>query len=185
MLYLGKKDQAIPYFLKAAEDMERLIMIFTEKKNLEQMYRCKHIQANYFRLAEDNEKSRQLLQELLPAYISLYEQIYEKNDEQGITVVSRLTDCLFFIEDYEKSIYYGKKVRHWFPISLGYAEGILLNDENRIVYTLNYVMKDIESQKSQPYDTGSETSLWDWVDIGRRLLGLPSKLDMLHLEENI
>lgn len=177
LVYLGEKSKAIPYFLKAVADMERLIKIVAEKKNLEQIYCYQHIQANYYRLAGEKEKSQQILHELVLSYVDLYEQTYKRNAKQGISILNRLSDCIFFIEDYEKSIYYGKKVRHWFPISLGYAEGILYHDEKRISFTLNYVMKEIKRENSQPYDTGSETSLWDWYEIGKRLLELPSRLD--------
>ncbi|SEN24216.1 hypothetical protein [Lihuaxuella thermophila] len=169
LFYLGEAEKAKAYFLEAAKRIVNLIAVF-ERKNRKEFVRLKLVQANYYRLAGEKRQSVKQYAELRDLYLNMFETDYEGDQDRAIGILNNLSYCHFFLEDYEKSIRFGKMVSEWEPISLGYSEGIFLQDKKRIESTLDDVIKEIKREKSVPYDTGAEVSLWDWYEIGRELL---------------
>ncbi|MGW1681686.1 hypothetical protein [Saccharopolyspora sp. NPDC002376] len=179
LLYLGEEEKAVPYFLEGAEHLNRLIQIVIERRNnLTEAYRCKQIQANYYRLAGFAEQSQSIYEELSVAYLELYREKYRSDPDFGVSILHETGECFYFLGDYEKSIFYGKQVKHWFPIYLGYAEAIRDHNKRRIKETLDCVIEGIKEERTLPYYTGSTVSLWDWYEIGRNLLRLDSELGL-------
>lgn len=169
LFYLGEKEEAKAYFLEAAKRIEKLMAVF-EKENQKEFARVQLIQANYYRLAGEKTQSIERYDEIQELLKSMFEKDYEGDQKKGISLLNNLSYCYFFLEDYEQSIHYGKMVTEWYPISLGYSEGIFHSEKKQIESTLNYVIKQIKKENSVPYDTGAEVSLWDWYEIGKKLL---------------
>ncbi|MDM5227234.1 hypothetical protein QUF73_13570 [Cytobacillus sp. NJ13] len=165
--FFDENEKAAEYFIEAAKLIEKPMAVF-EKKNQKEYSRLKLIQANYYRLAGEREKSLQQYRELSNLLEDLLH--YGGDKEQSEGVLTNLSYCHFFLSDYEKSIFFGKRVKEWVPISLGFSEGIFYNDQARIEAAIVDVIEDIGREKSLLYYTGAEVSLWDWYEIGKDLL---------------
>ncbi|WP_299094062.1 hypothetical protein [uncultured Metabacillus sp.] len=168
LFYLGEKEKAKAYFLEAAGRIANLLSVF-EKRNQTEFARIKMVQANFYRLAGDNTESLKQYEEIQGLLLHLFKTEYEENVDKGNSLLSKLSTCYFFLEDYEKSVHYGSMVKEWQPIAQGYSEGILHKNNKQIQSTLDHVIKEINHEKSVPYDTGAEISLWDWYEIGKEL----------------
>lgn len=169
LFYLGKQEESKAYFLEAASRIQNLISVF-ERNNPKEFARVKLIQANFYRIAGQKAQSIQKYDEVQDLLKTMLEKEHKNNQANALSFFNNLSYCYFFLEDYEQSIHYGKMVSEWFPISLGYAEGLYHSEKKRIVSTLKYVIQEIKREKSVPYDTGAEVSLWDWYEIGKKLL---------------
>lgn len=165
--YFDEKEKAAEYFIEAAKLIEKPMAVF-EKKNQKEYTRFKLVQANFYRLAGEKEQSLQQYGELSSLLEDLYH--YGRDKEQSEGLLTNLSYCHFFLQDYEKSINFGKRVKEWVPISLGFSEGVLYDDQARIEAAMQDVIEDIKREKSLPYYTGAEVSLWDWYEIGKNLL---------------
>lgn len=169
LAYFGEQEKAETHFREAAGAMEALLAKF-EQDNRKEFLRLKLVRANLYRLAGEHKTSSGLYDELAEELQTLFVDRYKGDQERGISILANLSTCHFFLEEYEKAILYGKMVTEWFPPSLGYAEGILHSNRKRIEFTLEHVAREIKSDKSLPYYTGAEVSLWDWYAIGKGLL---------------
>ncbi|KRF52530.1 hypothetical protein ASG99_12240 [Bacillus sp. Soil768D1] len=165
--FFDENEKAAEYFIEAAKLIEKPMAVF-EKKNQKEYSRLKLVQANYYRLAGEREKSLQQYRGLSNLLEDLFQ--YGGDKEQSEGDLTNLSYCHFFLSDYEKSIFFGKRVKGWVPISLGFSEGILYDDQARIEATMVDVIEDIKREKSLLYYTGAEVSLWDWYEIGKDLL---------------
>ncbi len=179
LLYLGEKAKAKEYFLEAAKYSEKTMNISKEQGRIEEFVRHKHMQANYYRLVGETERSQILFTEARLVYEKILYDTYQGDDERGISILSNLSGCCFFLGNYQSAYEYGKRVKHWEPPAKGYALGLLNNSSNIIIEeAVEKVIKDIKSERVAPGDECmSTTSLWDWYQVGLRLLGLPSILD--------
>ncbi|MBO1511033.1 hypothetical protein [Metabacillus bambusae] len=165
--YFDENEKAAEYFIEAAKLIEKPMAVF-EKKNQKEYTRLKLVQANYYRLAGEKELSLQQYGELSNLLEDLFHYVGDKEQSEGL--LTNLSYCHFFLQDYEKSIYFGKRVKEWVPISLGFSQGILYDDQARIEAAMDDVIEDIKREKSLHYYTGAEVSLWDWYEIGKELL---------------
>lgn len=162
LAYFGEKEKASAYFLEAAEKIERPLAVF-QQNNPKEYKRMKLVQANYYRLAGEQERSQ-------GQYEQLADELEEISGSKDAGLISLLSYCHFFLQNYEKAIHFGKLVKEWTPVSLGFSEGILQRNQKRIQETLDVVRKEIKTEKSLPYYTGAEVSLWDWYEIGKGLM---------------
>ncbi len=163
LVYFDEREKSSAYFLEAADKIERPLAVF-EKNNPNEHSRLKLVQANYYRLAGERERSRVQYEQLAG---ELEDRL--NNGTRDASLFSHLSYCHFFLQNYEKAIHFGKKVKEWNPISVGFSEGVLLGDQERIQETLDDVISEIQKEKSLPYYTGAEVSLWDWYEIGKEL----------------
>lgn len=165
--YLGENEKSAEYFMEAAKLIEKPMAVF-EEKNQKEYFRLKLVQANYYRLVGEEDQSLQQYGKLSNLLVDQFHYGGDKEQSEGL--LTNLSYCYFFLQDYEKSIYFGKRVKEWVPISLGFSEGILYGDQAKFNALMDDVIQDIKREKCLPYYTGAEVSLWDWYEIGKELL---------------
>lgn len=178
-LYLEKIEESKEYFEKAIENIEVLAHSFKEK-NSSQFYSEKRLStANYYRILSRYEEMKGVLLEIESIYRTLYTGKIKEMPDTFRRFYFEWCTILFHLGKYEEAYKIGKLIRHGTIAPRGYAKGLLKNDELVIENTLEEIIKDIKDERLQPFHNATNVDdLWEWYEIGRQLLGLPSVLDM-------
>jgi len=179
-LYLNNKAECEAYFNKAIINIEEIAESFKKNKDMQFYAKRKLNYANYHRIIGKQDEMKQALEEIVPIYESLYTgRIKEKPDSYSMFYFEWCS-VHFHLGNYEEAYNIGKFIRYSAPVApRGYAKGLLDNNKTLIEKTLEEVIKYIKDERTQPfYNPLNIEDPWEWYEIGRQLLGLPSVLDM-------
>ena len=179
-MYLGNKESSKEYIFKAIENVKELICEFKNNKNRVQQYGSRLVNlANYNRIVGNYSEMKNTMTEVLLFYRSLYAGDIKQMPDTFRRFYFEFCSILFHLEKYEEAYEIGCFIRHGSVAPRGYAKGLLDNDMSIIASTMEEVIKDIKDEKIQPYyNPLNVEDPWEWYEIGRQLLGLPTVLDM-------
>ena len=175
-LYLDREDKAKDYFEKASYMIDTLIDICKDDDALYELSRAIHTKANFLRLAGEVEEAKVVYREAK----EMYEQLLEENKYPYYRDVymGRYLCTLFFLKEYEKCLTFGEEWEETYPVWLSRA--ILNNDKESIGKMIERTKRHAKEVRIGPgEESGSTTSIWDWYEIGMKLLGLPSRIDYI------
>ncbi len=178
-MYLGHREKSEFYFKSAIKIIQELIQSLKERNDTEFYVSRMLSYANYHRILNNREEMKNALKEIAPIYKTLCNELLRDNPDHYRRIFFEYCTVLFHLEDYEDAYKIGKFIRYGTVAPRGYAKGLLNNDRSIIEKTLAEVIKDIKDDKIQPfYNSLNIEDPWEWYEIGRQLLGLPSVLDM-------
>ena len=175
-LYLDREDKAKEYFEKASYMIDTLIDICKDDDALYELSRAIHTKANFLRLAGEVEEAKVVYREAK----EMYEQLLEENKYPYYRDVymGRYLCTLFFLKEYEKCIDLGKGKEEIYPVAFSMA--ILNNDKDAVGNLIDRIKRHAKEAKVGPgEEDGTVIAIWDWYEIGMKLLGLPSRIDYI------
>lgn len=179
-LYLGDKENSIKYFLEAIKDVERLVEVFSNDEGKVFQYLKRTLnRANYLRILGRSTEATIILEELAPLYNSLYTGKIKENPELFRGFYYEWSTVLFHLKKYKEAYDIGTLIRHGTVSPRGYSKGLISDDQSIIKKSLEEIVKDIKEARIQPFHNPLNIQdPWEWYEIGKQLLGLPSVLNM-------
>ena len=175
-MYLDKQEESINAFKKAAELEDILIERIKLGSAVGDISREVHRKANFLRLAGEVKEAKAVYREAK----EMYEQLLEENKYPYYRdrYIGGYISTLFFLKEYEKCLTFGEEWEETYPVWLSRA--ILNNDKESIGKMIERTKRHAKEVRIGPgEESGSTTSIWDWYEIGMKLLGLPSRIDYI------
>lgn len=185
-LYLREKDSSKEFYFKATETVKNMIEEIIKAGNKEFYIKRKLDLANYNRILGKDEIMKSILHEIEPIYRSLCTGDVKENPRNRYAdFYFEWSTVNFHLGNYKEAYEIGKQCyKDHMPISpRQYAKGLLEGDNSIIEKEVDDLVNFIKSDRWKPYSSPLNIiDPWEWYEIGRQILGMPSVLDLFKEE---
>lgn len=181
-LYLCDKENSKKYYDLSIKDIQKIIVELKSQGN-EMFYIKRQLDlANYKRILGKEEIMKNILHEIEPIYRSLCTgDIKENPRNRYADFYFEWSTVNFHLGNYKEAYEIGKQCyKDHMPISpRQYAKGLLEGDNSIIEKEIDDLVNFIKSDRWKPYSSPINViDPWEWYEIGRQILGMPSILDL-------
>lgn len=184
-LYLEDRDKTKEFYNKAMSSVLELAEEFKKRGDMISYSKRVLDYANYNRIIGNADIMRLKLTEVESIYQELFSGHIKEFPNSHRDFYFEWATVKFHLKKYEEAYEIAKHSNYEdMPISPeNFAKGLLFQDRLLIEKSLDELVNFIKSYKRRlDSDALNVTDPWEWYEIGRQILGMPSVLDLFKEE---